>query len=53
MRLYEQATKSAREHGFVQNEGLAQEVAAAFYAARGVESITQTYLRNDARCHRY
>ena len=35
MRLYEQAIRSAREHGFVQNEGLAYEVAARFYAARG------------------
>ena len=48
MRLYEQAIKSAREHGFVQNEGLAHEVAAGFYAARGVESIAYNYLR-DAR----
>ena len=34
--LYEQAIQSAREHGFVQNEGVAHEVAARFYAARGV-----------------
>jgi predicted ATPase/signal transduction histidine kinase/GAF domain-containing protein len=53
MRLYEQAIKSAREHGFVQNEGLTHEVAAAFYAARGVEGITQTYLRNARRCYLY
>src|SRR6266581_7339367 len=32
MRLYEQAIQSAREHGFVQNEGLANELAARFYA---------------------
>src|SRR5271155_1188577 len=51
MRLYEQAIKSARECGFVQNEGLAHEVAAGFYAARGVEGITQTYLRNARRCY--
>ena len=51
MRLYEQAIKSAREHGFVQNEGVAHEVAAAFYAARGVEGITQTYLRNARHCY--
>ena len=38
MRLYEQAIQTARENGFVQNEGLAHEVAARFYAARGVES---------------
>jgi tetratricopeptide (TPR) repeat protein len=35
MRFYEQAIQSARENGFVQNEGLAQELAARFYAARG------------------
>jgi predicted ATPase/signal transduction histidine kinase len=51
MRLYEQAIQSAREHGFVQNEGLAYEVAARFYAARGVESIAQTYLRNARHCY--
>ena len=39
MRLYEQAIQSARENGFVQNEGLAHEVAARFYAARGFETI--------------
>jgi PAS domain S-box-containing protein len=51
MRLYEQAIKSAREHGFVQNEGVAHEVAARFYAARGVESVAQTYLRNARHCY--
>jgi predicted ATPase/signal transduction histidine kinase len=51
MRLYEQAIKSACEHGFVQNEGLAHEVAARFYAARGVESIACTYLRNARDCY--
>jgi signal transduction histidine kinase/GAF domain-containing protein len=51
MRLYEQAIISAREHGFVQNEGLAHEIASGFYAARGVESIAQTYLRNARQCY--
>ena len=31
--LYEQAIRSAHDHGFVQNEGLAYEVAARFYAS--------------------
>ncbi len=39
MRLYEQAIQSARENGFVQNEGLAHELAARFYAARGFERL--------------
>ncbi|MGA2343774.1 MAG: ATP-binding protein, partial [Steroidobacteraceae bacterium] len=51
MGLYEQAVQSAREQGFVQYEGLAHEVAARFYAARGVGSITQTYLRNARHCY--
>ncbi len=46
MQLYEQAIQSAREHGFVQNEATAHEVAARFYAARGFETIAQAYLRN-------
>jgi predicted ATPase/signal transduction histidine kinase/GAF domain-containing protein/CheY-like chemotaxis protein len=51
MGLYEQAIKLAREHGFVQNEGVAHEVAARFYAGRGVESIADTYLRNARHCY--
>ena len=51
MRLYEQAIRSAREHGFVLNEGLAHEVAAAFYAARGVERIAYDCLRSARGCY--
>jgi predicted ATPase/signal transduction histidine kinase/GAF domain-containing protein len=51
IRLYEQAIRSAHEHGFVQNEGVAHEVAARFYTARGAESIAQTYLRNARQCY--
>jgi PAS domain-containing protein len=35
MRLYEQAIQAAREHGFVQNEGIAHELATGFCLARG------------------
>ena len=51
MRLYEQAIRSAREHGFVQNEGVAYEVAARFYAARGFGTIADAYLRNASACY--
>jgi PAS domain S-box-containing protein len=51
MRLYEQAIRSAHEHGFVQNEGLAFEVAAGFYAARGFEKFGHLYLRNARYCY--
>jgi PAS domain S-box-containing protein len=51
MQLYDQAIHSAREHGFVQNEGLADEVAARFYASRGFEAIAHMYLRNACNCY--
>jgi PAS domain S-box-containing protein len=51
MRLYEKAIQSARENGFVQNEGVAHEVAARFYAARGVESHAHRCLRDARRCY--
>ena len=51
MRLYEQAIRSAHEHGFVQNEGLAHEVAARFYAERGFKTIADAYLRNARYCY--
>src|SRR5262249_13390431 len=45
-RLYEDAIRSARENDFVQNEALANELAARFYAARGLHTIAEAYLRN-------
>jgi len=51
MRLYEESIQSARDNGFVQNEGLAHEVAARFYAARGVDSVAHTYLWNARHCY--
>src|SRR6516225_1967726 len=50
-RLYEQAIRSARDNGFVQNEGMANELAARFYAQRGFQTIAQTYLRNARYCY--
>jgi signal transduction histidine kinase len=47
-RLYEQAIRSARDNGFIQNEALANELASRFYAARGFEKIARVYLQ-DAR----
>jgi PAS domain S-box-containing protein len=47
-RLYERAIRSAHDNGFVNNEALALEVAARFYAARGFDRIATAYLR-DAR----
>jgi PAS domain S-box-containing protein len=49
--LYEQAIHSARENGFVQNEAIAHELAARFYAARGFERIARMYLRGARYCY--
>lgn len=49
--LYEKAIRSARANGFVHNEGVANEVAGRFYAARGFESIAITYLRQACHCY--
>jgi PAS domain S-box-containing protein len=51
MHLYEEAIQSARQNGFIQNEAIAHEVAARFYAARGFETIAQTYIKNARYCY--
>jgi hypothetical protein len=45
MRLYEEAIRAARENGFVQNEGIGNELAARYYLDRGYETIGHAYLR--------
>jgi PAS domain S-box-containing protein len=50
-RLYEQAIRSARGQGFVQNEGLAYELAARFHAERGFEAFADLYLRKARHCY--
>ncbi|MER8447646.1 AAA family ATPase [Mesorhizobium sp. M1066] len=49
-RLYEEAIRLAGENRFTQNEALANEHAARFYAARGFEIISDAYLRNARDC---
>ena len=51
MQLYEQAIRCARENGFVHIEGVANEVAARFYMARGFEKIAYGYLREARYCY--
>jgi PAS domain S-box-containing protein len=50
MRLYEQAIQSAREHGFVQNEGVAHELAAGFYLGRGSTTAARAHLEDARSC---
>jgi predicted ATPase/signal transduction histidine kinase len=46
MRAYDGALASARQHGLVQYEALAGELAAAFYRARGFDRIALAYGRD-------
>jgi PAS domain S-box-containing protein len=50
-RLYEQAIRSARANGFVHNEGVAHELAAQYYLARGLETAGYAYLRSARNCY--
>ena len=50
-RLYEQAIHLARENGFVQNEGLAHELAAQYCLAQGLETAGYAHLRNARNCY--
>jgi len=49
--LYEQAIRSADANGFVHNEGVANELASRFYAARGFENIAHIYLQDARYCY--
>ncbi|HUO32160.1 MAG TPA: sigma 54-interacting transcriptional regulator, partial [Bryobacteraceae bacterium] len=50
-RLYEKAIHLARDNGFVQNEGLAHELAGQYYLSRGLETAGHAHLRNARRCY--
>jgi PAS domain S-box-containing protein len=50
-RLYETAISSARAKGFIQNEAIANELAARFYARRGFKTIANAYLREARTCY--
>jgi predicted ATPase/two-component sensor histidine kinase len=51
MEMYEQAIRAARENGLVHLEAVAHEVAARFYAGRGLETIARAYLQNARSCY--
>jgi PAS domain S-box-containing protein len=51
MHLYEQAIRSARDHGFVHNEALANELAGRFYLDRGLEKNGYAHLRDARACY--
>jgi PAS domain S-box-containing protein len=49
--LYEQAIRSAHAHNFVQNEAIANELAARFYRTRGFATTADAYMRNALTCY--
>jgi len=50
-RLYEEAIRSAHANGFVQNEAIAYERAAAFYRRRGFDTVADLHLREARNCY--
>ena len=51
LRLYEEAIHSARDNGFVQNEGVAHELAAQYCLVRNLETAGYAYLRSARNCY--
>jgi len=49
--LYEEAIDSARVNGFVQNAGLAHELAAKYYLMRGLKTAGHAHLRDARSCY--
>ena len=49
--LYEKAIRSAHSNGFVNNEAIAYELAARFYAARGFQKFADAYLFDARYCY--
>ncbi len=50
MHLYEEAIRSARENGFIQNEGLAHELSAGFYLGHGSTTAARAHLEDARSC---
>jgi len=50
-RAYDAAIRHAHDQGFLHDEGLANELAANFYAHTGLETIARAYLRSARSCY--
>ncbi|BAY27855.1 multi-sensor signal transduction multi-kinase [Calothrix sp. NIES-2100] len=48
---YNRAIDLAKEHGYIQEEALAQELAAKFYLAKGMTKIAQVYMMDAHYCY--
>src|SRR5580698_3264244 len=53
LRLYEEAIRLARENGFIQNEGVANELAAQYCLARNLETAGYAYLSSARNCYHH
>ncbi len=51
MDLYERALRSAKANGFIHDEALGYECAAAFHRGRGFDKFADLYLRNARACY--
>ena len=51
-RSYERAIRQAKENGFVQDEGIGNELAGRFCLKRGLEKLAYYYLRDARDCYR-
>src|SRR5262249_24008690 len=51
MQLYERAIRRSADHGFIQDQALANEIAARFYFSRGLSKVAYVYLREARDCY--
>jgi predicted ATPase/signal transduction histidine kinase/GAF domain-containing protein len=51
LHMYDSAVRSANEHGFVQNEAIASELAGRFFASRGLRTVAAAYLASARECY--
>jgi PAS domain S-box-containing protein len=49
--FYEEAIRSARQHGFIQNEALAHELASSFYSERKLETSARAHIQAARSCY--
>jgi PAS domain S-box-containing protein len=49
--LYEESARLARDHGCLYDEGIANELAAAFFHQHGHEALSRQYMRNARDCY--
>jgi PAS domain S-box-containing protein len=51
MQLYEGAIRRSADRGFIQDQALANEIAARFYFSRGLSKVAYVYLREARDCY--